>query len=984
LNSVVVDVIGHPRSQLDGLFGVVLSNPTNATFIEQGATGFIFYNAASTAIAPDGYVYALQANGDLYNASSLTKFATNVKSFAIGSQSDVYALMNSSDLFVFSPSSSNSGGGPSAYFPDVQAFALRSDGDAYVWFAGDILDLRSPAGTVTLGTVKGFALRNDGNGYVWLPNDQLDLNTPSGNIILSGNVKGFGLRSDGCGYMWLANNQLYLNTPSSNVYLSGKVKGFGLRSDGNGYMWLANNQLYLNTPSTNVYLSGSVSGFGLRNDGYGYMWLANGQLDLNTPTGNILLSGNVKQFAVRNDGNGYMWLTSGELYLNTPPSNVDLGNVQLFALRSDGNGYFWLANGHLYLNTPSYVMYASNNVYLGNPQVFALRNDGDGYIWYANGQLDLNTPTGNVYLSSTVKAFALRKDGNGYMWLANGELDLNTPSGPILLSKNVKGFGLREDGYGYMWLPNNQLYLNTPAANYLLSKNVKGFGVRKDGYAYMWLTNDNLYLNTPPANIVLSPIVRGFALRNDGYGYMWLANNEVDLNTPAANVDLGNAINFGLRSDGNGYIWLQNKDLVLNTPSQSQNIDFKSLYGPIQEFLVDGNGNGYFLTDSGDLYENTPSGTVAVNHNIYSFSFGPNGQLNVTPGQSPTVDTSPNWSGNVAATNLNNPQTNSVTFVAGSWVVPSVFGPQGESSSSAVWVGIDGRGSASPTVEQVGTEEDVINGIPTYYAWWEMFSANGNPKVAGEGKQSRISSMTVQAGDSITASVHYITSGAHAGQFQLYIVDQSRPGDQYLTYESSPQTQTPTAKRNMAEWVVEDPGIPGKLGSYKPLAHFEPVIFTNAYAEMNGHFGGIDDPMWQSNFLYMVSGEGEEAVALALSNITANDVTKSSFEVDDKRGDIVNVTTAAGGSTVERLVAGQAPASAPLHTAVAPLERSAPTDLGAPQVVVGRSKPSDPGQAAYHPLASATKIWRKSSGRLVVQDHKPPRKGSFGEFSERP
>jgi Peptidase A4 family len=83
------------------------------------------------------------------------------------------------------------------------------------------------------------------------------------------------------------------------------------------------------------------------------------------------------------------------------------------------------------------------------------------------------------------------------------------------------------------------------------------------------------------------------------------------------------------------------------------------------------------------------------------------------------TSTSSNWSGYVAETNLNDPQTDSVTAVSGSWVVPTVTGVSGTSSYSCAWVGIDGWTyplETGGTVEQIGTEQNFINGVPTYYA----------------------------------------------------------------------------------------------------------------------------------------------------------------------------------------------------------------------------------------------------------------------------
>jgi len=176
-----------------------------------------------------------------------------------------------------------------------------------------------------------------------------------------------------------------------------------------------------------------------------------------------------------------------------------------------------------------------------------------------------------------------------------------------------------------------------------------------------------------------------------------------------------------------------------------------------------------------------------------------------------------------------------VTEVSGSWTVPTVTGPSTGKTYSAVWVGIDG--ADDHTVEQDGTSENVINGTPHYYAWWEMYSS---------GKQQpsqQISSMTVDPGDSITASVQYITSGAYAGQFHLSIVDNSHPNDSFSIYASSSQYQRPLAQRSSAEWIVEAPSVSGSIAQ---LADFGSVAFTNASAVINGVTGPINDSNWQS------------------------------------------------------------------------------------------------------------------------------------------
>ncbi len=88
----------------------------------------------------------------------------------------------------------------------------------------------------------------------------------------------------------------------------------------------------------------------------------------------------------------------------------------------------------------------------------------------------------------------------------------------------------------------------------------------------------------------------------------------------------------------------------------------------------------------------------------------------------PDASSSTNWSGYAAATSLDDPQSGSVTAVSGSWIVPTVTATSSRGTTySSVWVGIDGYSNS--TVEQIGTEQDVVNGTPEYSVWWEMYSS---------------------------------------------------------------------------------------------------------------------------------------------------------------------------------------------------------------------------------------------------------------------
>ena len=187
-----------------------------------------------------------------------------------------------------------------------------------------------------------------------------------------------------------------------------------------------------------------------------------------------------------------------------------------------------------------------------------------------------------------------------------------------------------------------------------------------------------------------------------------------------------------------------------------------------------------------------------------------------------TAVTSPSWSGYVATT-----QNDSVTYVAGTWTVPRVTATSGNTLAFS-WVGIDGWNG--DTVEQIGTAEGVSNGVPYYFAWWEMWSTNGYSGSGGRVDQS-IASMKVSPGDSITALVNYESSGTYAGEFLLSINDTSKSNDSFSTYENPSLYQNPLPDRSTAEWIME---TPIENGGYATLPNFGSITFTNCNAGTTG------------------------------------------------------------------------------------------------------------------------------------------------------
>ncbi|HZZ81149.1 MAG TPA: G1 family glutamic endopeptidase [Gemmataceae bacterium] len=196
----------------------------------------------------------------------------------------------------------------------------------------------------------------------------------------------------------------------------------------------------------------------------------------------------------------------------------------------------------------------------------------------------------------------------------------------------------------------------------------------------------------------------------------------------------------------------------------------------------------------------------------------------------PTISTtSTNWSGYAVESNFNAPATNSVTAVSGSWVVPSVSGTG--TAYSSFWVGIDGF--SSNTVEQIGTDSDLVNGVPVYYAWYEMYP---NP--------SRSIALTINPGDTINASVIY---SASTKAYTLSLTD-ATSGHSFATTQ-----KVAGAKNNSAEWIAE---APSSNSGVLPLANFGTAQFTKASATINGSTGGIDNSAWQSALINMVANNG--------------------------------------------------------------------------------------------------------------------------------
>jgi len=216
----------------------------------------------------------------------------------------------------------------------------------------------------------------------------------------------------------------------------------------------------------------------------------------------------------------------------------------------------------------------------------------------------------------------------------------------------------------------------------------------------------------------------------------------------------------------------------------------------------------------------------------------------------PTVNTtSVNWSGYAVETNLASPQANVFTDVQATWVVPSVI-PSASNTYSSTWIGLDGDSKSSKTVEQIGIEQDYINGKAVYYAWYEMYP-----------KALVTLDLVIQPGDTINAEVKYLENNT----YELSLHD----GTQSFTIDIA------SAKpiRSSAEWIEESTGR---------LADFNTVTFTNASATAHLPTGGtitgpISDSAWQTEEITLVNKSGG---VLAAPTSLSSDSKSSSFSIN--------------------------------------------------------------------------------------------------------
>ena len=147
--------------------------------------------------------------------------------------------------------------------------------------------------------------------------------------------------------------------------------------------------------------------------------------------------------------------------------------------------------------------------------------------------------------------------------------------------------------------------------------------------------------------------------------------------------------------------------------------------------------------------------------------------------------------------------------VSGTWTQPNATCVPGQSTYSAVWVGIGGYKPTSNALEQIGTEVDCnAAGNAVSSAWYELVPA-----------PSRTISLAVHPGDVMHATVTVV---GHQVTLELENLTRHRSFDKKL--------HAPSIDVSSAEWIVEAPSecVSQFACQALPLADFGSVTFDSA------------------------------------------------------------------------------------------------------------------------------------------------------------
>jgi hypothetical protein len=174
------------------------------------------------------------------------------------------------------------------------------------------------------------------------------------------------------------------------------------------------------------------------------------------------------------------------------------------------------------------------------------------------------------------------------------------------------------------------------------------------------------------------------------------------------------------------------------------------------------------------------------------------------------------------------PTGSSYRWLVGQWMVPNVSAPtENQDYYSAIWLGIDGDGTVSTDVCQIGVNCDVSrtgsSSSRSIYPWYEWFNGTDPGEV-------QFGPVQVNAGDLVSAVV--CTAGAGATEATLFFANWTSGGATSFVIEAPSGT---TLVGNCAEWVVERPLVSGVESM---LADYGEVFFSGCDA---GLYSGSGD-----------------------------------------------------------------------------------------------------------------------------------------------
>jgi len=220
---------------------------------------------------------------------------------------------------------------------------------------------------------------------------------------------------------------------------------------------------------------------------------------------------------------------------------------------------------------------------------------------------------------------------------------------------------------------------------------------------------------------------------------------------------------------------------------------------------------------------------------------------------------STNWSGyaDVAC------PTCALRYVSADFTVPHLnLAKSPNGSVAGHWVGLDGWSSS--TVEQVGIDTEVQNGVDYYYAWYEMFPA-----------PTQVYALAASPGDNIQVSVYTMN-----GTYYLSLNDTTL-GAGFDATATVPAGYT--GQNHSAEVITEAPSQLTSTGSLAqvPLADYGQVNYNNAtVTSRSGTHGGLGTgALWKGYALKMVNGT--TGAALSTPSGLLNGSNSSGIPVSD-------------------------------------------------------------------------------------------------------